>query len=622
MPTEQLENGFSFHGLGTQISFPRGTVATVDGDGRDVVLVWLFDYRGGYALLVIDAETGETEEFPVPFPPGDDCPYASILSSMNRFYTLFNGYFVEFDVLRREYSFFHETAPRMAMGMTEDDDGLIWSSTYPQSGVVCYNPKNGDFTDYGHVYEQNWRQYPTTLAADDTGWLYFGIGTTLSQIIAFDKECGTGIPLLAEEERVKGSPSVFRDMNGKVYAIPPDDTAWAAENPGDEGWFELYKGERKTVAKHELKEKLFIAGKAFHFHPDFPNGKKLERCDLADRELEVSDPRSGDTHKVSFDYSSEGAHIMGVARAPGDTICGGTFFPRRFFSYNPKDDSWIRRESYAQWNTVVTQGDLFFVGGYGSGFLLEWDPTRDWVPTDKDNPESNPFWHRICTPILHRPHDLLAHPDGKTILMAGTPGYGSTGGGLLIWDRESSTGELLEHTDLLPDHSTMSLVALSGGKLLGGTTTEAGTGGEKKAEVAELYQMDLSTKVIDWREALLQGGQSYTDLCVGESGLVYGFVDRARFFVFDPNEKRVIQEMDSEKAYGLTAFQQGPRVFVVAPRGEIYILFERGIGLLDEGSFEIDLVAESPVEISNGGDVLEGRLYFTSTSGLYSWELP
>ena len=621
MATEHLGNGFSFHGLGTRISFPRGTVATVDGNGRNVVLVWLFDYRGGYALLVIDAETGKSEEFPVPFPPGDDCPYASILSSRNRFYTLFNGYFVEFDVARREYTFFHETAPRMAMGMTEDDGGLIWSSTYPQSGVVCYDPATGDFTDYGHVYNQNWRQYPTTLAADDKGWLYFGIGTTLSQIIAFDRESGTGTPLLSEAERVKGSPSVFRDRNGKVYAIPPDGTPWAAEHPGEDGWFELYQGKRKAVSGHVLDAKPYTAGKAFYFHADFPDGKKLERCDLAERALEVSDPAKAQSHTVSFEYSSEGAHIMGVARAPDDTICGGTFFPRRFFSYNPVADSWIRRESYAQWNTVVTQGDRFFVGGYGSGFLLEWNPSSEWVATDKNDPESNPLWHRICTPILHRPHKLLAHPDGKTVVMAGTPGYGSTGGGLLIWDKETSSGDLLEHTTILPDHSTMSLVALPGGRLLGGTTTEAGTGGERKAEVAELYIMDLETRAIEWREAVLPGGQSYTDLCVGNNGHVHGFVDRARFFVFDPGERRVIYESETEKVFGLTAFQQGPRVFVVSPNGEIYVLFERGIGLLDEDSFEIDLVAESPVEISNGGDILEGRLFFTSTSGLYSWAL-
>jgi hypothetical protein len=244
------------------------------------------------------------------------------------------------------------------------------------------------------------------------------------------------------------------------------------------------------------------------------------------------------------------------------------------------------------------------------------------VATEKDNPESNPLWHRICTPILHRPHKLLAHPDGQTIVMAGTPGYGYTGGGLLFWDRESNSSELVEHTEILPDHSTMSLVSLPGGKLLGGTTTEAGTGGEQKAEVAELYLMDLGTKGIEWREPVLPGGQSYTDLCVRESGLVYGFVDRARFFVFDPGEKRVIHEMETAKAFGLTAFQQGPRVFVGSPQGEMYLLFESGIGLLDEESFVIEWVAESPVEIGNGGDILEGRLYFTSTSGLYSWELP
>ena len=79
--TEDLGNGFLHHGVATPVSNHRGTVATVDGQGRNVVLVWLFDHRGGYALLSIDAETGKSKEYPTPFPPGGDCPYASILSS-------------------------------------------------------------------------------------------------------------------------------------------------------------------------------------------------------------------------------------------------------------------------------------------------------------------------------------------------------------------------------------------------------------------------------------------------------------------------------------------------------------------------------------------------------------
>ena len=188
--TVQLGNGFSDHGVATPISNHRGTVATIDGEGRNVVLVWLFDHRGGYALLMIDAETGHADEFAMPFPPGGDCPFASILSSRNRFYTHFNSHFTEFDPVKRAFTFVHETAPQMAMSMTEDDGGRIWSVTYPASGVVSFDPATGEFRDYGHVYEQNWPQYQRSVAADDRGWIYFAVGHTASQIIAFDP--GTG----------------------------------------------------------------------------------------------------------------------------------------------------------------------------------------------------------------------------------------------------------------------------------------------------------------------------------------------------------------------------------------------------------------------------------------------
>ena len=181
--TEDLGNGFLHHGVATPVSNHRGTVATVDGDGCNVVLVWLYDHRGGYALLMIDAETGESKQVPMPFKSGD-CPFSSILSSANKFYTHFGSYFVEFDPAQGEFTFSQKTASGMAMGMTEDDDGLIWAVTYPNSGVVSFDPKTREFNDYGHVYKQNWPQYQRYVAADDTGWVYFGIGSTAGQIIA------------------------------------------------------------------------------------------------------------------------------------------------------------------------------------------------------------------------------------------------------------------------------------------------------------------------------------------------------------------------------------------------------------------------------------------------------
>jgi len=613
--TQDLGNGFFHHGVATPVSNHRGTVATVDGQGRDVVLVWLFDHRGGYALLMIDADTGKSEEFPMPFPPGGDCPYASILSSGNKFYTHFNNHFVEFDPVKRAFTFFHETAPQMAMGMTEDDKGVIWSVTYPDSGVVSFDPATRAFKDYGHVHKENWAQYQRYVAADDAGWIYFGIGSTASQIIAFNPQSGEAKPIIPEAERVKGSGYVVRDMNGKVYGH--------SGSGAKDDWYEFHNGEGKKIVQPErIEKKPIITNSQALFHREFPDGKRLKTCDLVDRVLVVENPKTGEAKELHFDYTSEGAHIMGLAAAPDGTICGGTAFPMRFFSYNPETDEWTNRASYGQWNTVARQGDRFFVGGYGGGFLLEWDPSRQWAPTEKGKQECNPLFLTECEPAINRPHDLLAHPDGKTLVLAGTPGYGYTGGGLLFWDRETRTRTLIEHTDILPEHSTMSLVALPDGKLLGGTTTSPGTGGEKKAKQAELYIMDMATKRIEWHEVVFPGVQSYTDMCRAPNGLVYGVADRKRFFVFDPAKRKVVHEEDTEARFGPTNSQQGPRVFVLSPDGKLYMLFVKGVARVDLATHGITMLAESPVPIGPGGDLLKGRIYFGSGSHIYSYKVP
>jgi len=611
--TQSLGNGFFHHGVATTTSNHRGIVATTDGEGRNVVLVWLFDHRGGYALLCIDAETGQSEEFPLPFPPGHDCPFASILSSRNRYYTHFNSHFVEFDAEKREFTFCRQTVPQMSMGMTEDDRGRIWSASYPDSGLVCYDPATEKFKDYGHVYDQNWRQYQRSVAADDTGWIYFAVGNTASQIIAFEPESGQATPIMDESERETGTAHVYRNLNGKVYGLTVS---------GGDIWYELYEGRATRVSQHEQQnEKSIITSHQGLFHRDFPDGSRLIECDLIDRRLVVDSP-CGERRELGFDYTSEGAHLMGLAAAPDGTICGGTAFPMRFFSFNPKTDQWINRESHGQWNTVARQGDRFFVGGYTHGYLLEWDPSRPWIRTDKDNPDSNPRFLTECEPDINRPHALLAHPDGKNVILAGTPGYGYTGGGLLFWDRETETATLLKHTDILPDHSTFSIAPLSVDKLLCGTTTSPGTGGERIAEVAELYIIDMETRELDWHEVVHDDAEEYTDLCPGSDNLIYGIVNRCRFFVFDPGTRKIVHEEDFDDHLGKTNYQQGPRIFVPASGDTVYMLLVKGIAEINPSTYEIKLLAESPFPIGPGGDLLDGRIYFASGSHVYSYQLP
>ncbi len=603
-----LGNGFMDHGVGVPISNHRGTVATVDGNGEPVVLSWLRDYRGCYSLLMVNALTGETRQFTTPH-IGDD-PFASVLSSNNRFYTHFGSVFMEFDPTVPGFTFHTDTTPRMAMSMTEADDGTIWSATYPKSGVVSYNPATEEFRDYGALYDQNWAQYPRSIATDDQGWVYFGIGSTATQIIILSPESGEATPVIPEDERIHGAATVTRYEDGKVYG-----------KNGDQ-WYELYAGKAtKTDAAPEGTVKPIIASTQGLFYRRFPTGQTLNSLDLVNRKLTIT-TAEGETVTHDFDYESEGAHAMGLGAASDGTICGGTAFPMRFFSYDPRTDTMIDRTALGQWNTIAPTDTVFYIGAYTHGLLQVWDPAREWVATAKDNPESNPRLLAEAGNVINRPHGLLAYPDGHTVIMSGTPGYGLTGGGLLFYDMDTDEETLLTHEQLVKDQSIMSLVALPDNRLLCGTTIAAGTGGEVKASLAELFILDMETKQITWQEPLIAGARNYTDMYVAPGGLVYGIVDGSRMFVFNPATRELVLEVDLAEQFGGTAGGQGPRVFVDGPDGRVFILFQKGIAELNLDTNEITMLAESPIAISTGGDYLDGRVYFGNGSHVYSWTLP
>lgn len=144
----------------------------------------------------------------------------------------------------------------------------------------------------------------------------------------------------------------------------------------------------------------------------------------------------------------------------------------------------------------------------------------------------------------------------------------------------------------------------------------------KSAVLTSMPLIDMATKNIDWHQVIFPGAQSYSDMCSGPNGLVYGVVDLKRFFVFDPAKKIIVHEEETYAEFGRTASQQGPRVFVTAPDGKIYMLFARGVAVVDPDTFAVTLLAKSPVPIAAGGDILDGRIYFSSGSHLYSYAVP
>lgn len=619
-----LGNGFQDHGVAVPISSTRGVVAASDGAGRDVVLTWLADCQGCTALLILDVDSGKSETYPMPFPPEGNAPFCLLLSSANRFYTHFHKHLVEFDLNTRTYVSFHRTASSLGVGLTEDDQGRVWGAAYPDSGVFMLDPRSGQFRDYGSVYQQNWRQYPYHIATDDSGWVYFAIGKTLSQILAFNPETGTAAPLLPEADRVPGVTAyLHRDEDGKVYGL-------ANEKHWDGQWYELYRGKVVKMTAPAPQNRKQILNGMWPFHRDFPSGRKIKTFDVTNRVLTVEDPGTQQERTLKFDYSSEGAHVMEVAALPDGRVGGGVAFPMRFFSHNPKLEKTGHWEMMGQTNVLTAQGASVFVGAYTEGLLLELDPDRAWVTPDKAAPNGNPRLLTFCEPDINRPHAILAHSDNRMIVMGGTPGYGCTGGGLVFWDRATQERVLVKHAELLPDHCVMALAELPGKKLLVGSGTRAGTGGEVRAKEAELYVLDMATKKIEWHAALIPGIQEYSELRPGPGGLIYGIADfrvyeptlmdeEKRFFVFDPAQRKIIYHEDTAPVFGYMHLQQGQRKIVVSPEGQAYLLFRKGIAKADPITFKLSWVAPSPVSINAGGDWQDGRIWFASGARLYSY---
>ena len=605
----QDTEGFTDHGVAADVSRSRGAAATVDGDGRRVVLVWLSDHRGCTSMLVIDAATGKTQQVAVEWTVADS-PFAVLLSSRNRWYSQFGDRFYEFDPATLTFSFVGDTSARCAMSMTEDASGRIWAALYPGCHLVSFNPETRELVSHGALNEETWPQYPISLATDDQGWVYTGIGMTTCQVAGFNTATGEVRHYVAAENRVQGSGGVFVGTDGKVYARA---SGW--------GWHVLAGGEATPIGEPPVKPAPTKTGAQESVLSDFPDGSRIMELDVPERLLRVQETDET-VRELAFEYESEGSDIVSIVQGPDGALYGSTGHPLRVYRFDPLTGGFTHHglgKEMGHLNAMAVQRDVLFGAMYGGGVLYQYDVTRPWAPGDKQAP--NPRALGSSDPHITRPHALLAHPDGQHLIMTGTPAYGRTGGGMFIYDLEAGSGEVLSHEQLLEDHSTLSLVALPDGNLLGGTTVAPGTGGQAKATEAELYVFDWASRQVVWRKALLPGRTGITDLLPALDGLVYGIAADSTFFVLDPKTRSLVHE-EALSGYGPPAGAQGPRIMTQGPDGVIYVLFRQAVVTIEPGTFGHRKLADSPVPIGAGVVLLQGRIYFTSGSHVWSYAIP
>ena len=591
--------GFVDHGIPTPVAQTRGVVSTVDQSGQDVILTWLQDWRGGYAILMVNAETGASQQFDVPFKPDGDEPSAIYLSSKNRLYTLFNSQFVEFDVASKRFTFHGKVNGKTAMSLTEDKDGRIWAATYPNNQLVSFNPQNSSLQNHGQLAKESWTQYPRSIAVDAHGWVYVGSGLAASQIYAYNIQSHATQALLSSSQRVSGTAVVTQSQSNVVYAR------------NGQQQFMLTNGKASGLgAGARVAESNLKGGAQNLVDREFPSGRRLVSVDMHDRTLVTRDA-SGQQKTVKFNYTTQGAALTFVCATGDNKVCGGTRFPMHTFYYNAGDNKFDSKQLPRQPNVMAALGSRLYVAAYPDGKLFQ----------ESENGKNEFSEVLNAYPSINRPHAMLIMGGGSQIALAGTPEYGTTGGGMMFWNRSSGQKSRIDHWHLVPNHSVQAMVELSNGMLLGGTTVAPGTGGVTKAtDSSELFLMDANTHEVRWRGAPVPGAKTITDLMVGADGLVYGLADSVDLFVFNPNNRQVVSVNRFSKDLGPSVYAQGTRAFVKGADGSIYVLLYNGIGKVDTKAHTVSRVVSSPVRITVGGAAANGRIYFGSNNHLYSWK--
>lgn len=579
------------------------SIATVDAEGRHIIFTKLWTgTRASY--LFINAETGETEQV---YPESSGWgAYGVLMTPENIVYDTMGRYLVAIDIATRKARRVGRFGKGFSLGgYVRTEDGTVYAGIYPEAELVSYNPVTEKFINHGILNEESWPQYLRPLIMDSSGWIYGSIGLQEGQVVGFNPATSEKIAFIPKEKRRRGQPELFRGTDGQVYA-----------NADEWGRHRLFEGVAVTVElvpKPETKPDMRT----------FPDGSRITEINIPDRKFFIKDADTKESRELHFDYASTGVTIYTIVSGPNGKIYGSTGVPLRVWSFDPATgEMWNSGIGgyNGHINQFVRQGDKLYGAVYSGGQLLEYDPFKPFDDVNMNLSKNPRQVHRdpAAVDLYGRPNAVLAHSDGRHILVGGKAARVVRGSGMLIYDIETEKETMLDRKDLLPDHGINAMTALPDGDVLVGTSIHPPTGGsEGTATTAMLYRFNMATRTITERWPLQPETPAIYDTVVAADGLVYGLAEPSRFFVFDPASGKFIHQEELSD-YGNAAGYMAPRCMSVAPNGNIYAIFQKAVVSIEPGTFRHHAIFKTTEKITAGIAIQDGRLYFACGSRLFS----
>lgn len=463
-------------------------------------------------------------------------------------------------------------------------DGKLYGATYPQSKLVRYDPATGALEDLGRMDAV--QQYAHYVAAGDDGFVYVGIGTSLSNIAAYQISTGEHRSILPAEYQGVEQALVYRGKDGKVYGRA------ASRYFRLEGWNATLIN--SSDASPQAVQKTLADGGV---------------VSVSSRTVRVTYP-SGAVVPVNFAYKGNELSVFRVGFGPDKKLYGSSVLPIHLLVYNSASAEMDELGDLGggEIYSFLSRGDSLLMAAYsGSAPLMKYDPRRPFKPgqADENNPKLVTF---SGSDSSWRPQAMINGPDGRVFLGA-VSGYGLLGGPMTIWNPD--TGNVISYPHIVKDQSVVTLAAFDN-LIVGGTTIGGGGGSFATQKDAKLFIYDLTQKMKTAEVTPLAGAGTINDLVTAPNGLVYGLVGKA-MFTFDPATAQVKELLP----FTLTgAIYNG---IAVGPDGLLWGLCSSGVFTIDPSTNTATLVAKAPETITAGFAMDAKGIYFASVAKIYRY---
>lgn len=466
-------------------------------------------------------------------------------------------------------------------------DQKLYGGTYPNAKLIRFDPVTGESEDLGKM--SNTEEYARSIAADDKGFIYIGVGMIKQDLVAYEIATGRHWSILPVTESTSGAPQVIAGKDGAAYVYL------------HKTWYKLYGGSAVVSSSPETNSLKLIDGSSIFFE----GGTRITLRD-----------KHGAVEEISVDYKGKALNIFRIGLGPDGKIYGSTMMPAHFFVADSTECALkeIGVAGSGQYYSFLAWKDRLLGAAYsGLSTVTSFIPGKQWHPgkTQRNNPWGMHFDEED---IGWRPVSMVNGADGKVYIGA-IPGYGKLGGPL--WMLEPESGKIKQFAHLIRNQGIYALAALSSETIVGGTTIKGGYGSKATEDAAKIFLWDTIKQEVSFEGTPVPTQGTIDALAIGKNDLVYAFAGSS-IFLFDPVAKEIKHIFNLPPNMGKFI---GNSV-APGPGKRIFGITTKGIFMFDEYLHAPVILAQYPGGIT-GGFAINGReIFFAQGSNLVSYKIP